>query len=97
MKLQFEWYEAKAKSNLLKHRVSFELAKLVFLDPHALFLQDRVEKGEMRWQALGSADGDLVLVVAHTVREENGTEIIRLVSARRAECWERKQYAKGFS
>ena len=33
---QFEWNTAKARQNLKEHRVSFERAATVFLDPFAL-------------------------------------------------------------
>lgn len=93
MKTRFEWDAAKAQSNLNKHRVSFAVAVRVFADPFAVVLQDRVEHGERRWQTLGLVDGYLLLLVAHTVRdEEDGTELIRIISARRAESKERKRY-----
>lgn len=93
MKTRFEWDAAKAQSNLQKHRVSFEIATRVFADPLAMAEQDRIENGERRWQTLGAADGCLLLLVAHTVRDdEDGTEVIRIVSARRAEPKERKRY-----
>ena len=93
MKIRFEWDVAKAQSNLQKHRVSFEIASRVFADPFALVEQDRIENGERRWQTLGASDGYLLLLVAHTVRDdEDGTEVIRIVSARRAEPKERKRY-----
>lgn len=93
MKTRFEWDAAKAQSNLQKHRVSFEIATRVFADPLAMVEQDRIENGERRWQTLGTVDGYLLLLVAHTVRDdEDGTEIIRIISARRAEPKERKRY-----
>ena len=65
----------------------------VFEDPCALFEQDRVdEAGEPRWQALGFAGGVILLLVAHTVREEGEDEIVRLISARRATRKERHRY-----
>lgn len=93
MKIKFAWDPAKAKSNLRKHRLSFEIATRVFADPFALVEQDRVENGEHRWQTLGIVDGHLLLLVVHTVRDdEDGTEIIRIISARRAEPKERERY-----
>ena len=93
MKTRFEWDPAKAKHNFRKHRVSFEIAVRVFADPFAVVEQDRVESGEFRWQALGTVNGCLLLLVAHTVREDtDGTEVIRIISARRAEPKERKRY-----
>jgi uncharacterized DUF497 family protein len=90
--VRFEWDESKARSNARKHGVRFEDAMLVFADPCALVEQDRVESGEFRWRTLGLA-GDIVLVlVAHTVRNEQEDEIIRIISARRATRRERKRY-----
>ena len=93
MKIRIEWDAAKAKINLRQHRVSFETAARVFADPLALLEQDRIENGELRWQTLGRVEGHLLLLVAHTVRDdEDGTETIRLISARRADPKERKRY-----
>ncbi|ETS04094.1 membrane protein [Bartonella henselae] len=93
MKIRFEWDEAKAKSNLEKHRVSFEIAARVFADPFAMVKQDRIENGEYRWQTLGLVDGFLLLLVAHTVHDDkDGIEVIRIISARRANLKERKRY-----
>jgi len=88
----FEWDEAKARSNERKHGVRFEDAMLAFADPYAMVDQDRIEGGELRWQTLGMVGGLVLLLVAHTVREEGQDEIIRIVSARRATRKERKRY-----
>ena len=93
MTLRFAWDPAKAESNRAKHSVSFELALRVFLDPFALTEQDRVENGERRWRTVGLVEGVVVLVVAHTVEdEEDGAELVRIVSARRADRTERRRY-----
>ncbi|WP_375629416.1 MULTISPECIES: BrnT family toxin [unclassified Bartonella] len=93
MKIRFEWDETKAKSNLRKHRVSFEIAARVFADPFAMVKQDRIENGEYRWQTLGLVDGFLLLLVAHTVHDDKDCiEVIRIISARRANSKERKRY-----
>ena len=91
MTTRFEWDEAKARINLRKHGVAFEDAMAVFSDPFALTRQDRIEGGELRWQTLGMAGGCLLLLVAHTVRDElDGLEVIRIISARAADRKERK-------
>jgi uncharacterized DUF497 family protein len=93
MKTRFEWDPVKAESNFKKHCVSFETAMRVFADPFALTLQDRIENGEYRWRTFGLVEGYLLLVVAHTVfDDEDGNEVIRIISARRAEPQERKRY-----
>jgi uncharacterized DUF497 family protein len=94
MSLRFEWDRAKAASNLRKHRVSFEVAMRVFFDPFALVEQDRIEDGERRWRTLGTVDGVVLLLVAHTVREDGEVEVIRIISARRAEPRERRGYER---
>lgn len=91
--IRFEWDETKSRANRRKHGVSFETARLVFDDPFALMRQERVVDGELRWQAIGRVAQELVLVVAHTVREaEHGGEVVRLISARKAMKGERKRY-----
>jgi uncharacterized DUF497 family protein len=91
--LRFEWDSVKARVNLHKHSVSFEDAMHVFEDPDALFEQDHTDvSGETRWHALGLAGGVAVLLVVHTVREEDESETIRLISARQATRKERNRY-----
>lgn len=92
--LRFEWDEAKNLSNKRKHGVSFETASRVFANPFALSEQDRIERGEPRWRTIGLIEGFFVLVVAHTVLEtgDDETEIIRIISARRASPRERRRY-----
>jgi uncharacterized DUF497 family protein len=95
--IRFEWDPAKAKINLQKHRVSFETAARVFADPFALTEQDRIEQGEYRWQTLGRVEGVMVLLVAHTVRDEDdGTAVIRIISARRADSKEQRRYEQAY-
>src|SRR5437773_12153759 len=78
--MRFEWDEEKSRSNRAKHRVSFETAALVFEDPRAISIQDRIVEGEQRWQTLGLVGGVVVLLVAHTYGEEKGEEVIRIIS-----------------
>ena len=90
---EFEWDEQKAQSNLKKHGISFEIALHVFDDPLALSRQDRDVAGELRWQTIGMVEGCLVLLVAHTVAAlDDEGEVIRIISARRADRLERKRY-----
>ncbi len=75
-----------------KSCLEFKLATRVFADPFALMVQDRIENGEYRWQTIGLVGDCLVLLVAHTVEDENDSEVIRIISARRADSKERKRY-----
>ncbi len=92
MHIHFEWDENKNRRNQLKHGVSFDVALHVFEDPFALSVQDRHESGEARWQTIGMIGGVVLLLVAHTVRVEEEAEVIRMISARRADRNERKRY-----
>ena len=96
MRTRFEWDPDKAGANRRKHGVSFETAVRAFADPFALTAQDRIEGGEVRWQTLGLVEGHLLLLVAHTVRDEDeegqAVEVIRIISARKADRAERRRY-----
>ena|SRR5437764_6850100 len=82
---RFDWDSAKDRSNQRKHGISFTIAQHVFDDPDALSEQDRIEGGERRWQTLGLVDGLLLLLVAHTLHNDGENEVIRIISARRAD------------
>lgn len=95
----YEWNEAKDRRNQRKHEgISFELAALVFDDERCLIGPERIdETGERRWHAIGAARIEpeiaVVLMVVHAYREDDyGEEIIRIISARRAEKHEIRRY-----
>ena len=90
--MQFEWDEAKAESNFRKHGIRFELASEAFFDPFAILEQDRIEDGEYRWRTIGMVKGYMLLVVASVPRDEEGMEIIRIISARKADRQEKRRY-----
>jgi len=91
--VDFEWDEEKNGSNADKHGLRFERGALVFQDPEALsFLDDRFDYGEERWVTIGRVDFEIIYV-AHTLFEdENGEEVIRIVSARQATPREKRIY-----
>lgn len=92
--MKFQWDDAKAEINWRKHGIRFQTAVRVFLDPLALTEQDRIEDGEYRYQTLGLIDGVTILLVAHVDWEEDGEEIVRLISAREATPFEKRRYGK---
>jgi len=92
--VRFDWDERKNLSNYRKHRVLFETAMLVFDDPDLLMDQDREVDGEARWQTLGRVTGVLLLLVAHTLEDEEGEELVRIISARTATPMERRRYER---
>jgi uncharacterized protein len=93
--MRFEWDEGKNRRNLAKHKISFENAKLVFDDPQVLADRDREVDEEERWQAVGIIGGSIAVLVAFTYREDEGGEVIRIISARKASPSERRAYGEG--
>lgn len=88
----FEWDNRKNVSNQDKHGISFKTAQLVFNDPYQLSIQDRYVEGEERWQTIGEINGIAIVIVAHTFRERDGEEVIRVISARQATKQEKQRY-----
>jgi len=89
----FDWDPRKAKSNKLKHGVSFEEAATAFLDTAGLDGED-LEHSESEARRLRLAKSSLgrVLVIAYAIRRRDNEEITRIISARRASRKERKKY-----
>jgi len=92
--VEFTWDERKNRANKRKHRISFETAIPVFDDPLHVSRQDREVEGEARWQTIGMVQGVHVLLVAHTMEEDDN--LIRILSARKATPQERRIYAQGY-
>ena len=88
--LRFEWDPAKDRENLRKHGVSFEEAQWVFYDEHALVTDDPDHsEGEDRFLILGLSSALRILLVVYC---EPSNEQIRLISARKANKTEQRQY-----
>jgi uncharacterized protein len=92
MTIEFSWDPVKATSNAGKHGVTFEIAKLVFNDPNVVIELERHVDDEERWQAVGRIGEHVMLLVVHTTWDVDDIEIIRIISARRAEKHERNIY-----
>jgi uncharacterized DUF497 family protein len=90
--LRFEWNEEKSRSNLRKHGIGFVAATRVFDDPDCVMEQDREVDGEERWQTIGRIDDVMVLLVVHTVVDDEEDMIYRIISARQATAHERRRY-----
>ena len=89
--MQCGWDDAKNRSNLRKHGISFDTAVRAFLDPLHISQQDRVVDGEERWRTIGRVSDVLLVVVAYAVFDE-GNEVIHIISARRVTRQERIEY-----
>ncbi len=89
MALEFEWDKEKAALNKKKHKVTFEEAATVFGDPLAAIFDDPVHSQEEQREILiGHSAKNRLLVICFT---ERGT-VVRIISARRANSQERKDY-----
>jgi hypothetical protein len=90
--MKIEWDPKKAKSNLRKHRVSFEEAATALSDPMAITGADPDHSiTEERYVTFGVSERGRLLVVAHTDEEET----VRIISARTASKGERELYEEG--
>lgn len=97
MRYSFEWDIRKAKSNLLKHGVSFERASSVFRDANLLSIPDEGHsESEERWITMGLDETGSLLVLVHKFQGvEKNVSIVRIISARKATKGETKTYEKG--
>ena len=88
----FEWNNRKASENKRKHGVSFEEARTAFIDENARLIQDPEHSdNEDRFVLLGLSIQLRLLLVCHCYREKG--DVIRIISARKADRSERRQYA----
>ncbi len=89
--LRFDWDPRKNASNRRKLGVSFEEAQTVFYDDRAVLIDDP-DEGEDRFILLGLSAALRVLLVCHCYRE--GEQVIRVISARKANRSEQKEYER---
>ena len=88
-RLEFEWNQQKAKSNLQKHGVSFIEAVDVFNDDFSSTVLDPdSSRGEFRYLTFGRTSAFRYLVVSYTERSDR----VRIISARKMTPRERKAY-----
>lgn len=91
--MKFIWDENKNEINIKKHGISFKEASEVFSDPlHIAVLDERFNYFEERWIAIGKTLKNKVVVAANLYFDDDGEEIIRIISARLATSFERGQY-----
>ena len=86
----FEWDDYKEKINIHKHKIDFRTAVKVFKDEDRVILFDEKHSlDEDRFLIIGSIDGKItVLTVVYTERND----LIRIISARKANNEERRVY-----
>ena len=89
--MRFSWTSGKAARNRLKHGVDFADAVIALEDENALTVED-LGHSEQRFKSLGLGPGLKVLFVVHAQR---GEDCIRIISARKADRSEVRQYYQG--
>ena len=96
MKTIFEWDETIARINLEKHKINFDEASTIFLDPFLItFADDFHSDKEERFISIGLSERNRVLLALHTEQEgKSETIVIRIISCRKATQTERKRYEK---
>ena len=102
--MQWVWDEEKSRTNKRKHGLSFETAQYIFADPLAVSRMDSFPEEE-RWQTIGRSPhfvngliGQLTIFVVHTRSKfdpARGSELGRIISARKATIYERRMYEEG--
>lgn len=91
--MRFEWDPHKAAVNEAKHGVTFTEAQEVFADDLAVMFADAAHSDEEpRFRLIGAATARLLCVIFTLRKEADGTEIVRLISARAVTARERRQY-----
>jgi len=91
--MQVEWDSNKAAKNLRKHGIDFADAVIALEDENALTIDD-LGHNEQRFLTLGLGPNLNVLLVVHAERDE---ETIRIISARKADRSETRQYFRGLT
>lgn len=85
------WEPQKAAQNRLRHGVDFADAVIALEDENALTTEDDGHD-EQRFRSLGMGPRLRVLFVVHAPRDD---DCIRIISARKADRSETKQYFQG--
>ena len=85
--MQFEWDKAKRIANLRNHRIDFADVPAMFSTPMLIEPDERVDYGEDRWIGIGFLQNG-VAVVIWTEQQNN---VIRIISARKANQYERQR------
>ena len=90
LEMVFDWDIDKERANIRRHNIDFDTAALVFGDPFRLEKLDAVHSDdEERLITIGRVNGTVLLItVVYTMR----SEVVRIISARKATRAEREEY-----
>ena len=86
--MPLEWDEEKRAENLSKYGLDFADAPAVFQSPRLTWLDTREDYGEDRWCSLGMLQGRVVVLVY----TERTSDMVRILSLRKATRYKRTQY-----
>ncbi len=87
--MRYEWDEAKRRSNIQKHGINFIGIETLFAGTTVTTLDDRFDYGESRFITFGLLRGSVVVVAPTEI-----SEVIRIISARKATKNEEASYFK---
>ena len=86
------WDQPNNEINQRRHKLSFELARLVFEDSSAMTTEDYIDDtGEVPYQTVGLVES-LLLTVGHVYRVIDGVETPWIITARKAVKYEQEVY-----
>jgi uncharacterized DUF497 family protein len=88
--MNFEWDEAKNRANIRKHGFHFAEAEEMFRGSLLARPDTREDYGEERWIGIGMIQGRFAFVAF----AQPSPDIIRVISLRKADHEERKEYEK---
>jgi uncharacterized protein len=88
--MTFEWDEAKNHANIRKHGFDFADAEQMFAGVIITTPDVRHDYAERRWKGIGMIRGRAVAIIF----AERGDNTIRIISLRKADHEERKEYEK---
>ena len=90
--MAFDWDEEKARTNVIKHGVTFKEAETVFDDRLFVdFFDADHSDDEPRYLIIGRSNANRLLLVSYTERSGK----TRIISAREATRRERRDYEEG--
>ncbi len=91
--MKYKWDKSKAQENIKKHGIDFADAVIALEDENGLTIEDN-DAYEQRYKTLGMGSILKILFVVHVEQDEN---CIRIISARKADSKEIKQYYRGLN
>jgi uncharacterized protein len=91
--MQFEWDQAKNLENIRKHKIDFADVSEMFDSPMLIEPDVRFDYGEDRWFGIGFLGNGIAVIVW----VERQGDVIRVISARRANRHEQQKFEQYLS